>query len=86
MAKRERVERVYTIPLGKALVASRKHRVNRAVNIIKEFASRHMKTQEVKLSPILNEFLWENSIEKPPRRVTVKIERAEDGTVSVSLP
>jgi len=77
-------ERVYNITLGKAWVAPRKKRAKRAINIIKEFAKRHMKAEVVKIDTKLNEFIWTRGIEKPPRKVAVKMEK-EDNTVKVSL-
>ena len=43
----EQLERVYTIPLGKVLLSANTHRAVRAINMIKEFARRHMKTYEI---------------------------------------
>ena len=45
----QELERVYTIPLGKVLLSANTHRAVRAINMIKEFARRHMKTYEVKI-------------------------------------
>jgi large subunit ribosomal protein L31e len=80
--------RIYTIPLGKAWLSPRKHRAKRAVNMIKEFAIRHMKVDDVtkvKIDEKLNKVIWEKGIEKPPRRVTVKMEKDEDGIIWVKL-
>ena len=78
-------ERIYVIPLRRAWAAPRKKRAPRAVRLIKEFARRHMKAEEVRISPELNEFLWSRGIEKPPRRVRVRMERYEEGLVKVHL-
>ena len=55
--------------------------------MIREFAVRHMKVDEdsVKIEPEVNEFIWKRGIEKPPRRITVKMVK-EEGVVRVSLP
>ena len=45
----QELERVYTIPLGKVLLSPNTHRAVRAINMIKEFARRHMKIYNVKI-------------------------------------
>ncbi|MEM4297743.1 MAG: 50S ribosomal protein L31e, partial [Nitrososphaerota archaeon] len=79
------LERIYTIPLGRAWIAPRHRRTKRAVELIKKFAIRHMKASEVIISPELNEELWRRGIEKPPRRIVVKMAKDKDGVVRVSL-
>ncbi|MFX1299470.1 MAG: 50S ribosomal protein L31e [Promethearchaeota archaeon] len=82
------VERLYTIPLGKAYNAIRKKRAKRAVNMVKAFITRHMKVEEedgLSIDPVLNQYLWERGIEKPPRRVRVRATKDRDGFVKVFL-
>ena len=45
----QEVERVYTVNLGKVLLSPDNQRAKRAVNMVKEFARHHMKTEQVKL-------------------------------------
>jgi len=40
----------------------------------------------VKISEEVNELIWERSIQKPPRRIKVLMEKDEDGVVVISLP
>ncbi len=82
----EKLERVYTIPLGDAYDYTRKRRVPRAVKILRQFVSRHMKVEldEVSISNMLNNSMWTRSIQKPPRRVKVRIVR-QGGIASVYL-
>jgi large subunit ribosomal protein L31e len=82
----EKLERVYTIPLGDAYDYTRKRRVPRAVKILRQFVSRHMKVEldEVSISNMLNNSMWTRSIQKPPRRVKVRIIR-QGGVASVYL-
>lgn len=84
--KKESLERIYTIPLGRAILAPRQKRAKRTINIIREFAMKHMKSSEIKLSSELNEKIWEKGIRNPPRRITVKMIKDEEGLVTVSLP
>jgi len=83
----EKVERVYTVPLGKAYDYKRTNRVPRAVKLLRQFVSRHMKADidSVLLSNALNNSLWTRSIQKPPRRVKVRVLKKE-GIVNVYLP
>jgi len=80
------LEREYVIPLRDAYEASRRRRAKRAINIIREFAMRHMKAEEVKLSQGVNQLVWSRGIEKPPRRIKVIMRKDNDGVVEVLLP
>jgi large subunit ribosomal protein L31e len=80
------LERIYTVPLSRAWIAPRHRRALRAVNVLKEFAQRHMKSSEIKIDPKLNEELWNRGITKPPRRITVKMSKDEDGLITISIP
>ena len=80
------LERVYTIPLRKAWVKPRVKRAKGAVQIVKKFLLRHMKTEEVratevKIDPSLNELIWARGAKKPPRRVRVRAVMDRDGVV-----
>jgi len=91
-------ERVYTIPLGKAWVRPRKKRAPRAMQMIKAFVTKHMKldmradVEEEKgelpkliISNDVNERVWSRSIEKPPRKIRVRVAKDKDGNVTVFL-
>ena len=80
----EEVSRIYTINLGKAQLTPRYRRTDRVVNMIREFASRHMKTDEVKLDQELNRQVWKKGKANPPRRLRVRMIKDEDGVVIVS--
>ncbi len=79
-------ERVYTVPLRDAFVKPRNKRTPRAIKILREFAARHMKTdpENVLISNMVNAFLWARGIQKPPRKVKVKM-LAKDGKVYVLM-
>jgi large subunit ribosomal protein L31e len=80
------LDRTYTVPLTRAWIAPRYRRTARAVNVLKEFAERHMKSSEVKIDSRLNERLWMRGITKPPRRITVRMTKDEEGLITISLP
>jgi large subunit ribosomal protein L31e len=84
MSKEEGVEeRVYTINLGKVTLAPDNRRAKRAVNMIREFAIRHMKSKEVKIDEELNEVIWSRGIRSPPRKIRVIISKDVSGVVTV---
>ncbi|MHB1908154.1 MAG: 50S ribosomal protein L31e [Nitrososphaerales archaeon] len=80
------LERTYTVPLSRAWIAPRHRRAVRAVNVLKEFAAKHMKSSEIKIDEELNEKMWSRGITKPPRRITVVMSKDEEGLVTISLP
>ena len=81
----ESTTRVYTLNLGKAWITPQHKRTDRVVNMIREFAEKHMKSKEVKLDQDLNRQLWSRGKTNPPRKVRVKMVKEEGGTVTVSL-
>jgi large subunit ribosomal protein L31e len=81
----ENVTRVYTINLGKAWISPQHRRTDRVVNMIREFATKHMKSTEIKLDQDLNRQIWSRGKTNPPRKVRVKMVKDEGGVVTVSL-
>lgn len=80
------LEREYVIPLRDAYETSRTRRAKRAINIIKEFAKKHMKAEVVKISNKVNSLVWSRGIEEPPRRIRVVMRKDKEGVVEVLLP
>ncbi len=91
-------ERVYVIPLGKTLVRPPKKRAPRAIQLIREFVTKHMKLEmrveeeeeeeelpQLTISEELNERIWGRGIEKPPRKIRVRAAKDKDGNVTVYL-
>ena len=81
----ENLTRVYTINLGRAWITPQHKRTDRVVNMIREFAAKHMKSDEIKLEQDLNRQVWARGKTHPPRKVRVKMVKDEDGVVTVSL-
>ena len=54
----QELERVYTIPLGKVLLSQSQHRAVRAINMIREFARKHMKTEQIKIDEEVAHLIW----------------------------
>jgi large subunit ribosomal protein L31e len=79
--------REYVINLRRAYEVSRTKRAKYAVGLVRRFLARHLKVEPkaVKIGQRLNMALWSRSIEKPPRRVRVTVEKLSDGTAVVEL-
>ena len=80
----QELERVYTIPLGKVLLSPDNQRAKRAINMIKEFARKHMKTQEIKIDEDVNQLVWSRGICRPPRKIRVLLTKTDQGHILVS--
>lgn len=80
----QELERVYTINLGKVLLSPDNQRSKRAINMIKEFARHHMKTEDVKIDEDLAHQVWKRGIKHPPRKIRVRITKTEEGTVLIA--
>src|ERR1051325_10874402 len=81
----ESLSRVYTINLGKAWLTPRYRRTDRVVNMVREFAIKNMKSDEVKIDQDLGRHIWARGKTNPPRKVRVKMVKDEDDIVTVSL-
>ncbi|MFB5605573.1 MAG: 50S ribosomal protein L31e, partial [Nitrosarchaeum sp.] len=80
----QELERVYTINLGKVLLSVDTHRAPRAINMIKEFARHHMKTEEIKIEEDLAHQIWSRGVRSPPRKIRVRMTKTDDGFILVS--
>ena len=79
----ETMERIYTINLGKVLLSPNNQRAKRAINMIREFATKHMKSENIKIEEEISHLVWARGIRHPPRKIRVKITK-DDGNVIVS--
>ena len=84
--KMEELTRTYVVPLGVVYEAPPYRRAKKAIIVVKEFATRHMKAKQVTIDADVNELIWAKGIRHPPRRITLEMERDEDGVVKVKLP
>jgi large subunit ribosomal protein L31e len=88
-------ERFYTIPLRKVWISPRKKRAPKAGRIVKSFVIKHMKVrteadeeeeaEKLVISNEVNEKLWSRGIEKPPRKIRVRVVKDKEGIVTVLL-
>ncbi len=80
------MERTYTIPLRKGWLKAPKYkRAKKAVNTVKEFLIRHMKSEDVRLMPELNLEIWKHGMKNPPSRVKVNVVKDDKGVVRAQL-
>jgi len=78
-------ERIYTIPLGRAWIAPRYRRAEKAITVLRKFVQRHMKPDEVIIDPSVNEEIWKRGIQNPPRKIRVKLSKDDTGLVTVTM-
>ena len=88
-------ERFYTIPLRNAWISPRKKRAPKAARIVKKFVLKHMKIrieeeedeepERLVIDNKVNEKLWSKGIEKPPRKIRVRVIKNTEGVVTVLL-
>jgi large subunit ribosomal protein L31e len=78
-------EMIYTVNFRKAWITPQYRRTDRVINILREFAERHMKTDDIKIDQYLNRYLWQRGKRNPPRRVRIRMTKDETDTVVISL-
>ena len=91
MAKKEEksktiLERVYVIPLRKeTLKVPPFKKANKAAKSVREFISKHMKSDNVAIGKYLNLKLWSHGAKNPPHKVKVNAVKDDKGKVFVEL-
>jgi len=80
------LERTYTIPLRKEYMKAPKYkRAKKAVNAVKAFLVRHMKSEDVRLGRHLNLEIWKHGIKNPPPRIKITTQKDDKGVVRAEL-
>ena len=73
------IEREYIINLRKEILkAPRYKKSKKAIRALKEFLKRHMKSDDIKLGPYLNEHIWQNGPKNPPTKVEIKVKKEDE--------
>ncbi len=81
-----KLERTYNVPLRKEFrKVPRWRRTKKAVDALRQFLVRHMKSENVKLGKELNEELWKHGIRNPPHHIKVNVTKDEKGEVKAEL-
>ncbi|MFX1426216.1 MAG: 50S ribosomal protein L31e [Promethearchaeota archaeon] len=78
-------ERIYIIPLAKARKGPRNKWAKKSVRFLREFMNRHFKPESLVISQEVNEKIWERGIQKPPRKLKVRVTKNIDGLCVVYL-
>ena|SRR3989338_5159801 len=91
MAKKEEtskviLERVYVIPLRQeTLKVPPFRKANKAAKAIREFISKHMKSDNVTIGKYLNLQVWKHGAKNPPHKVKVNASKDDKGKVVVEI-
>ena len=64
-------EKVFTIPLRGAYNEQRTKRSKVAINIVKDYLKRHMKSENIFIGDSINKQIWSRGIQKPPRKIRI---------------
>ncbi len=83
------IERVYNVPLRKGFKLTARHKkAKKAVSVLTEFLSKHMKQPDlnkVLIGRNLNMELWKHGIKNPPGQVKVVVIKEDNGDVKAEL-
>jgi large subunit ribosomal protein L31e len=80
------IKRIYNIPLRREFQKSPVYKKSKkAITGLIIFLKKHMKSEDVKIGPKLNEKIWENGIRNPPHHVEVAVLKNEEGQVRAEL-
>ncbi|MFX1481484.1 MAG: 50S ribosomal protein L31e [Promethearchaeota archaeon] len=78
-------ERIYIIPLAKARKGPRNKWAKKSIRYVREFLTRHFKPESLVISQEVNERIWQRGIQKPPRKLKVRVTKNIDGLCVVYL-
>lgn len=71
------IERTYNVPLREGTAQAPKHRrAKKAVRVLRAFIAKHMKCEDIRIGPYLNELIWMRGIRSPPHHVEIKAVRS----------
>jgi len=80
------IERTYIIPLRREFIKTAKYkRSKRAVNEVRRFLQRHMKSDNIKISNNINLEIWKHGIRNPPGKIKVNVTKDDAGLVKAEL-
>ena len=78
-------ERIYIIPLAKARKGPRNKWAKKSIRYLRDFMTRHFKPESLIISQEVNERIWKQGIQKPPRKLKVRVTKNIDGLCVVYL-
>jgi len=74
-------ERIYVVPLAKARRGPRTKWAKKAIRYLRAFIYRHFKPESLVISQEVNEAIWARGIQKPPRKIKIRVTKNIDGLV-----
>lgn len=84
--KKETIEKSYIVPLRKGFINTPKYKkTKKAMTTLKNFIKKHMKSDDIRIGPKLNNKLWQHGIKNPPHKIEVTAVKDEKGIVKVEL-
>lgn len=79
-------EKILTLNLRKKMLKVAKwRRAKSYMQFLREKLEKNFKTKKIKIGKMLNEKIWERSIENPPFKVRIKATKSDDGIVKIEL-
>jgi len=78
-------ERIYVVPLAKARRGPRNKWAKKSVRFLRDFMTRHFKPESLVISQEVNERIRARGIQKPPRKLKVRVTKNIDGLCVVYL-
>ena len=76
-------ERLYMVPFKGLVYTPHNKRAKKAVRLLQAFAAKHMKSEVIVVDEKINQEIWKQGIQKPPRRLRVKLAKDKDGYVYI---
>lgn len=79
-------EKTFIIPLRKGTQKAPKYRRSKkAINVLREYLVKHMKTNEIRIGKSINLKIWEHGIRNPPHKLKVTVTKDDKGVVTAEL-
>jgi large subunit ribosomal protein L31e len=76
-------EKICTLSFRRAWITPKWRRAPRVSRMLRDYAKRIMKSDEVLISGGVNEAIWARGSEDPPKRIRVRLVKDKDGKVIV---
>lgn len=82
----EELKRNYTVPLRRGFANTpRYYRTKKAISVLKAFLVKHMKSEDIKIGPKLNELVWSRGIKNPPAKVKITATKDKENIVRAEI-
>ena len=79
-------EKIFIVPLRRGTQkAPMYRRSKKAVNVLREYVAKHMKTDQVRIGMSINLKIWERGIKNPPHKLKIVVTKNEEGVATAEL-